>query len=130
MGHGSGLDTTVFHELLNGNLPLEEKTKWRMWQEGLSLVGGGAETTANAFAVTNFHFLDNAYASVTLQAELRGALLDLNVPVELIVVEKLPYLVSGISGIPRTRLTRIDCCSERRFEVSSSLTNITLTLAG
>jgi hypothetical protein len=75
-------------------------------------LGAGAETIANALAVTHFHLQDNTDASVKLQAELREALPDLNAPLEFIVVEKLGYLVSRINRVLRRRLTRIDYCSE------------------
>ena len=30
---GNGLDTTIFHTLLESDLPPEEKSSWRLWQE-------------------------------------------------------------------------------------------------
>lgn len=51
---GSGLDTTVFHTLLNSNPPHEHKSQYRMWLEGLSVVGAGSETTANVLIVIPF----------------------------------------------------------------------------
>ena len=58
-------------------------------------MGAGSETTANVLAVAHFHLLDNPSMLARLQKELRQALPDKNVPVELNVVDKLPYLVSG-----------------------------------
>lgn len=37
---------TIFHELIDGDLPDEEKRLERMWQEGQIIVGAGTETTA------------------------------------------------------------------------------------
>lgn len=38
--------STIFHELLAGNLPDKEKTLARLSQESQVLVGAGTETTA------------------------------------------------------------------------------------
>lgn len=37
---------TIFHELLQGDLPEEEKELDRLWAEGQLVVGAGTETTA------------------------------------------------------------------------------------
>ena len=37
---------TIFHELLQGDLPEEEKNLDRLWLEGQLVVGAGTETTA------------------------------------------------------------------------------------
>jgi hypothetical protein len=91
---GSGLDATVFHALLNSDLPPEDKTQYRMWQEGLSVVGAGSETTANVLTNVHFYLLNNPDILARLQKELEEALPDRNAPVMLNAVEKLPYLVS------------------------------------
>jgi cytochrome P450 len=72
-----------------------------MWQEGLSVVGAGSETTANVLAVVHFHLLDNPDILARLQKELREALPDRNAAVALNAVVKLPYLVSETCGTRR-----------------------------
>lgn len=37
---------TIFHEVLNGNLPEREKSVARLWQEGQIIMGAGTETPA------------------------------------------------------------------------------------
>ena len=48
-----GLQRTIFNELLESDLPPEEKLHSRLWQEGL-VVGAGSDTTA--FTLTVIHF--------------------------------------------------------------------------
>lgn len=56
IGEKSGkAETTIFHELLNGSLPEQEKTVARLWQEGQIIVGAGTETTAWS---TSYSFSD------------------------------------------------------------------------
>ena len=38
--------TTIFHELLQGDLPDEEKAIERLGQEGVTIISAGTETTA------------------------------------------------------------------------------------
>ena len=86
-----GLDTTVFHAFLNSDLPPGDQSQYRMWQEGLSVVGAGSETGTNVLVVIHFHLLANPHLLARLQAELKDALPDKDAPVQLVVVEKLPY---------------------------------------
>ncbi len=57
------------------------------------MIGAGADTTANAMTITHFHILDNPDVHKQLRAELEEALPNKHTPVELRVVEQLPYLV-------------------------------------
>jgi len=86
------LQRTIFHELLESNLPPEEKSLERLWQEGQIVVGAGADTTANALTVSTFHLLDNPEKCRKLKAELEIAMPDKYAPARLGVIEKLPYL--------------------------------------
>jgi cytochrome P450 len=88
-----GLEKTIFHEILESDLPQGEKSFERLWQEAQVTIGAGADTTGNAFTVTHFHLLDNPDILKKLQAELKEALPAKFDPVDLKVVEQLPYLV-------------------------------------
>lgn len=57
------------------------------------VIGAGADTTANALTITHFHILENPHVYKKLRAELEEALPNKYEPVELRVVEQLPYLV-------------------------------------
>lgn len=89
-----GMDKTVIHALLESDLPPAEKLHGRVWQEAQIVIGAGADTTANALNVTHFHVLDNPEVHRRLKEELEAAIPNKFAPVELNVVEKLPYLVS------------------------------------
>jgi cytochrome P450 len=91
-----GVDKTIFHTLLESDLPPEEKLQSRIWQEGQVVIGAGADTTANTLTVTHFHILDNPEVLEKLRAELEVAMPDQFAPAKLAVVERLPYLVNYI----------------------------------
>jgi hypothetical protein len=44
--HQSQTSATIFHELLQGDLPDEEKSTLRLSQESQTIIGAGTETTA------------------------------------------------------------------------------------
>ncbi|PMD41986.1 cytochrome P450 [Hyaloscypha variabilis F] len=87
-----GLEKTIFHEILESDIPEEEKSFERLWQEAQVTIGAGSDTTGNAFTVTHFHLLDNPDILKKLQTELREALPNKYDTIELRVVEQLPYL--------------------------------------
>jgi cytochrome P450 len=94
-----GLNQTVFHALLDSDLPPEEKLQSRLWQEGQVLIGAGADTTANALTITHFHILNNPEVFKKMRAELDEALPNSYDPVALRVVEQLPYFVNFVLKI-------------------------------
>ena len=53
--HDPILPRTVFHTLIDSDLPAEEISKDRMAQEAQVIIGAGADTTAHACSVDN-HF--------------------------------------------------------------------------
>lgn len=84
--------TTIFHELLESDLPPSEKTKTRLWQDGESLVAAGTETTSNTlcFLIVSLLVRPDKYAR--LKAELRT----LGSQSSLQRLEQLPYLTAVI----------------------------------
>jgi len=117
----NGPQRTIFHELLESDLPEEEKSLERLWQEGQVVVGAGADTTANALTTMTYHILANPHVLTNLRNELKTAMPDPTVPATLNVVEHLPYLNAVISEGLRlsyglsTRLARISPNEPLRF---------------
>jgi cytochrome P450 len=88
-----GLDKTIFHALLESDLPPQEKLHSRLWQEGQVVIGAGADTVSITLTIIHFHLLDNVDVLEKLRKELEDAMPDRFEPAKLGVVEKLPYLV-------------------------------------
>ena len=87
---------TVFHELLKSNLPPRERTHSRLWQEGQTVVGAGAELP-NALVVTTYHMLANPQKLAKLKTELETVMPDPETSVKWKQLEQLPYLVCQLS---------------------------------
>ncbi|KAL1989662.1 hypothetical protein VTN49DRAFT_6859 [Thermomyces lanuginosus] len=87
---------TLFHELLDANLPPEEKSFARLSEECQSIVGAGTETTAHALEVICFHLLDNPDKLQKLREELDHLNPDRKATIPLCELEKLPYLSSVV----------------------------------
>jgi cytochrome P450 len=104
---------TVFHEILQSDLPEREKVTDRLWQDGQVTVIAGTLTTAAALAEITFHLLDQPMELQKLKTELDRIISDPDHLPETAKLEQLPYLTGVIkeglrlsSGIS-TRLQRI-----------------------
>ncbi|KAF2138958.1 uncharacterized protein K452DRAFT_232819 [Aplosporella prunicola CBS 121167] len=64
------LQRTIFHEVLRGDLPPEEKKTARLSQEGQAVIGAGTETTAWTLCVILYHVLANCALLENLRTEL------------------------------------------------------------
>jgi cytochrome P450 len=65
LGHES-----IFHSLLNSDLPATEKTLPRLVDEGQTLIAAGSFTTAQYLSVTTYYILSTPDVYQTLKAEL------------------------------------------------------------
>lgn len=118
---------TIFHELLTGDLPAQEKRIERLWQEGQIVVGAGTETTAWTLSAIVFYLLDNPSILARLQEELKHAIPDDDASqrVTWSQLEQLPYLSAVISEGLRlsygvsTRLQRINPLGPLHFTARS-----------
>ncbi|KAL2822793.1 cytochrome P450 [Aspergillus cavernicola] len=81
---------TLFHDVLNSNLPPEEKSPERLAQEVQVVIGAGAETTGKMLTWTTYYLLENPEKLNKLKAELNR--LDPDQIATLIDFEKMPYL--------------------------------------
>lgn len=83
-----GNSKTIFHSLLQSDLPEKEKETWRLAEEAVLLVGAGTHTTSWCLTVMAFHLLHNANLLRKLKQEL-ASVKDISDYSEL---ERLPYL--------------------------------------
>ncbi|EXJ64290.1 hypothetical protein A1O7_00626 [Cladophialophora yegresii CBS 114405] len=104
---------TVFHAILQGDLPEKEKSPDRLWQDGQVVVIAGTLTTAAALSEITYQLLQQPNELRRLKKELADAIADPTVPLDAVKLEQLPYLSAVIkeglrlsSGIS-TRLQRI-----------------------
>jgi len=110
---GKQTDDSVLHGIFNSDLPQSDKTAERIFQEALTLVGAGSETTGSALEHIFYHILANPAIKTRLLADLsdaneRGDLTSHE------TLKRIPYLdavvreglrmVNGVSG----RLPRYD----------------------
>jgi cytochrome P450 len=95
-GYKDASHPTVFRELLDSDLPAEEKTLERLRFEGTSLVSAGMETTRWVLSVATYHVLKNPEIAARLKEELLKAWTDVDAPPKLETLEQLPYLTAII----------------------------------
>ena len=88
---------TIFHELLDSDLPPEEKTLRRLVEESQTLVGAGQVTTAHNLTMTSYHLIANPEILDKLKAELEIAMPNLQELASLQQLEQLPYLNAVIN---------------------------------
>jgi cytochrome P450 len=87
---------TIFHEILESDLPDAEKSTTRLWQDGQITVLAGTLTTAWTLSVAMFHLLFQADVLRKLKTELKSAISQPSSKVSLLTLEQLPYLAACI----------------------------------
>lgn len=85
---------TIFHEVIDSDLPASEKDEDRLTDEAFIFLTAGTETTARTLAVTVYHILENPDVLKRLQEELRSVAPTPTTRVPSSVLENLPFLVS------------------------------------
>ena len=104
---------TLFHEILQSNLPDSDKSTMRLTDEAQIVVGAGTLTTSWTLSVAVYHLLASPPVLRKLKLELVAAIPDPNATVSLAELEKLPYLHAVIQEALRlsygvsSRLQRI-----------------------
>lgn len=103
---GKKAENTIFQELLDSDLPEEEKTADRLQDEAQTVVGGGSETTAKALSNITFYLLQDKKKLDRLREELRSVKPSSNGQFLLQELEQLPYLVrcANLARKPMLRL--------------------------
>jgi cytochrome P450 len=105
---------TIFHEILNSDLPDAEKSHSRLWQDGQVTIIAGTLTTASALSYVLFSLLTQPDVLYRLKKELKDAIPDPAHLPPLAAIEQLPYLSACIkeglrlSNGVSCRLQRID----------------------
>lgn len=110
----------MFQELLNSDLPAEEKSIARLTDEGIGLLGAGTATTSHIMSATVYHILANPDALQIIQKELQEIIPDeLSPPALLSRLEQLPYFTASIKeGL---RLSNVSSHRNMRIGVNRSL---------
>jgi cytochrome P450 len=85
---------TIFHSILQSDLPAYAKTTTRLEHEAQTVIGGGIVTTAWALTQSAFYIISNTSVHSKLMAELRKAIPDISAPDAFAYekLERLPYL--------------------------------------
>jgi cytochrome P450 len=101
---------TIFHTLLQSDLPPAEKATGRLAEEAVLLVGAGTHTTSWCLTVIAFHLLSNPVLLRRLKEELGPVYQSSNGKPSLQDLEKLPFLTGvvkeglrlGYGGVARS----------------------------
>ncbi|KAL8795788.1 MAG: hypothetical protein Q9195_001840 [Heterodermia aff. obscurata] len=89
-------ESTIFHGVLNSDLPDFEKTTGRLRQEAELIVMAGVDTTASTLSAIIYHLLADPKILGKLRAELLTAIPDPTSPPRYPTIEALPYLTAVI----------------------------------
>jgi cytochrome P450 len=84
----------IFREVLNSDLPPEEKSIDRLWQEGQLFNIAGAETTAWTLGLVTYYLLAQPQILRRLRQELASVVKNGRIDTSTADLEQLPYLVS------------------------------------
>ena len=87
---------TVFHDLLNSDMPAQEKSVSRLHQEGMSVIVAGTETTKSTLCLATFYILSNPRIRDRLRQALQPVYSDISKPPSLAQLEQIPYLTAII----------------------------------
>lgn len=94
-----GHPPAVFQELLDSDIPPEEKSMNRLIDEGITFVGAGSVTTSHVLSTITYHVLANQEILKTLRREIQEIKSDdpnLSAQALLVQLEQLPYLTATI----------------------------------
>jgi cytochrome P450 len=92
---------TIFHELLQSDLPPQEKEVQRLGDEAQTILGAGLQATAWALTVAAFHILNNTNILKRLHHKLKEAIPGPHDELDWQRLEKLPYLTACIQEVLR-----------------------------
>jgi cytochrome P450 len=90
--HKHAKHITIFQELLNSDLPEEEKSNARLGDEAQLIIAAGLITTSWTLSVASFHIINNPNIYRKLREELRAAGVSSTSTLDWHKLEQLPYL--------------------------------------
>lgn len=130
----AGQPRSIFGDLLDANIPAEEKSPQRLAEEAQVIVSAGSTTTAHFLTTTIYHILANEEVHQRLLAELAEASASSPKPLAMQSFEKLPYLNAVIKegfrltyGVT-TRLPRIAPDTALQCQGYTIPTGVTLSM--
>lgn len=94
-------EQNIFRELINGDLPAEEKSIHRLVDEGQTMIAAGQETSSFFLQQASYFILANPDVHAKLKAELREAIPVLESTPPLARLEELPYLHAVVQEVHR-----------------------------
>lgn len=83
---------TIFHEVLQSDLPESEKAIERLVDEAQIFVVAGSDTIAMMLATLKYHVLTDHTIFTQLRAELESAIPDPSQPPDPVKLDRLPFL--------------------------------------
>ncbi len=89
----------------NPDIPREDKTVYRFYNEAQNLIGAGTETTARTMRICVVHLLSNPDKLATFKKEIWSVMPEPTSPITWAQLEQLPYLVSASCRDRSHRLT-------------------------
>jgi cytochrome P450 len=87
---------TIFHALIDSDLPPEEKGVERLTDEADTIIAAGQETLSLILTHITYHLLSNPTVLRTLKEELAKAIPDPNAVTSEVTLSNLPYLTGVI----------------------------------
>ncbi|KAL4874864.1 benzoate 4-monooxygenase cytochrome P450 [Aspergillus karnatakaensis] len=88
---------TIFHKLNDPTLPAAERSKQRLEEESLFLLGAGTETTGSTLTVAAYYVYQDPVMLGRLRAELKPVLPRLSSSCAWSELEQLPYLTAVLN---------------------------------
>ncbi|KAF2094144.1 putative benzoate 4-monooxygenase cytochrome P450 [Rhizodiscina lignyota] len=121
-GHKAVTHPTIFHELLNSDLPESEKSDTRLGDEAQLIVAAGLITTSRALSVASYHITANPSVASKLRKEIEASGMNDDLSkLDWHKLENLPYLHGCVREAVRlahgisTRNPRLALDTELRY---------------
>ncbi|KAM4064970.1 cytochrome p450 [Hirsutella rhossiliensis] len=95
-GYQTG-NRNMFAALAHPSIPPKERTRNRLRDEAVAVIGAGTESTGHILTVAAYHLARNSDMRATLRTELKQVLPTLDSRPTLPELEKLPYLVGVVN---------------------------------